>query len=285
MRSALLRANQQARVTRNAAEIQRTADRYATCSVKTARVGLDTAAVWRMSDRLQQRQGDGTWVDADPGSDCDDGELIILPETTILTEVLAGSTVLPILEDLLGGDWKDLFRVGDCITIDAGKPNEESACIVEHGSLVLDRPLQFDHDRFARVIMDVPGEVAPIRVRGTDPGDGGTDPGDGPIRLMVAPIRLMVAPIRLMVPIRVMLRVVVALRRRRSTESARRYCPQTRTCPPRHPRSRQRPTRPPPARPLAITGSDPWRVVRVGLVLLVLGAALALLGRRRRQWV
>ena len=179
VRSALLRANQQAGVTRNAAEIQRTADRYATCSVKTARVGLDTAAVWRMSDRLQQRQGDGTWVDADPGSDCDDGELIILPETTILTEVLAGSTVLPILEDLLGGDWKDLFRVGDCITIDAGKPNEESACIVEHGSLVLDRPLQFDHDRFARVIMDVPGEESTDPGEGTDPGDGGGTDGGG----------------------------------------------------------------------------------------------------------
>lgn len=169
VRTALRRANQAARVTKNAAEIQKTADRYATCAITVSRAPRAAAAVWRMSDRLQKRQADGTWVDAEPGADCDGGDIIVLPETAILTDILAGVTVLPIIEELLGFDWKDMFRVGDCITIDAGLPNEESACIVEHGSLVLDRPLKYAHSRYARVVLNVP----------LDGGGGGSGGGSG----------------------------------------------------------------------------------------------------------
>ncbi|MEO1056779.1 MAG: hypothetical protein AAFY28_07685 [Actinomycetota bacterium] len=243
VRSALLDANQRARVAGNAAQIQATADRYATCAITTSRAVRTPAAVWRMSDRLQQRQPDGTWVDADPGDDCGDGELIILPETAINESIAAGSTTLPIIEDLLGFDWLDMFRIGDCITIDAGMPNEESACIVDRGSLILDRPLQFDHERYARVVMDTPGS------------DGGT-PGTTEPPTTTEPSTTTAPP--------------------PSEEPAdpSPVDPPTDTSPPT-----PQPTTPP-ARTLPATGADSGSVIHVSIALLVLGMAL-LIGSRR----
>lgn len=181
VREALANDEYRARVAGDAAGISEAANRYATCAVSASRAPRAAAAVWRMGDRLQQRQEDGTWVDADPAAGCGvDGTIVVLPETSIIEDILAGTRTLPIIEDLLGFDWKDMFRVGDCITIDAGQPNEEKACIAEHGSLILDRELKFDHDRLSRVVMDGPGEaLSPGGAGGGGEGSGDVGGGDG----------------------------------------------------------------------------------------------------------
>lgn len=124
----------------------------AQCSISTSRSG---ATIFRLSqqNQLQARGADGTWTDTDPESACDGGEIVVMPDTALTGAAPMGTDTLKILDELLGEGWKDVFKVGDCILIDAGNPNEESACIKGHGSLILEEPLRFDHADMATVTL------------------------------------------------------------------------------------------------------------------------------------
>ena len=104
----------------------------------------------------------------------------VQPQASTSASVLAGSTALPINEmedvDAVAGidDW---FEVGQTIIINPGGENEERVTITGFGSLLLDRPLQFDHAAGELVsVLETP--VAPP-VDPTDPTDptGPTGPG------------------------------------------------------------------------------------------------------------
>src|SRR5690606_8147518 len=82
-------------------------NRLATCSITTQRIG---GAVYRMGATLERRQDDGTYAPADLDAECDGGEIVVLPDTATMTDVAAGTTRIPIIDELLGEDWRDLFR-------------------------------------------------------------------------------------------------------------------------------------------------------------------------------
>ncbi|MHB9010061.1 MAG: hypothetical protein ACYDC1_24380, partial [Limisphaerales bacterium] len=137
----------------------------ATCALRTTRTG---GAVYRLgqSDTLEKRAQDGTWQPADPALQCDNGELLIVPDTALRDDVVAGALRLPIIEEMLGFDWRDMFRIGDQVLIDPGSATEEIRTVVNHGSLILDRPLIHFHPMGTPVVLyqtrEQTGEIPPV---------------------------------------------------------------------------------------------------------------------------
>lgn len=131
---------------------QRGTTLMATCAIRTARTG---GAIYRMGQTqvLEKREPDGTWQAADPALECSGGELVIVPDTALREDVVAGTLRLPIIEELLGFDWRDMFRIGDEILIDPGSPTEEVRTVVDHGSLILDRPLAHFHPEGTPIVL------------------------------------------------------------------------------------------------------------------------------------
>lgn len=148
-----------------ASDNQRGTTLMATCAIRTARTG---GAIYRMGQAqvLEKRETDGTWQPADPALECNGGELVIVPDTALREDVVAGTFRLPIIEELLGFDWKDMFRIGDEILIDPGSPTEEVRTVVDHGSLIVDRPLSFPHPEATPIVLyrarEVTGVVPPV---------------------------------------------------------------------------------------------------------------------------
>lgn len=124
----------------------------ARCAVRTARTG---GAVYRLgqSETLERRAEDGSWQPADPALECNDGELVIVPETALSRDVASGVFELPILEELLGFNWREMFQVGDQIVIAPDSPTEEIRTVVDHGSLILDRPLLYSHPMGTQILL------------------------------------------------------------------------------------------------------------------------------------
>jgi len=70
------------------------------------------------------------------------------PQTAVSADTPAGATRLPIFDQNdLGVDpqTNDWFHVGDTVVLDPGGPHQESVKVTGFGSLLLDRPLQFEH--------------------------------------------------------------------------------------------------------------------------------------------
>lgn len=124
----------------------------ATCAIRTTRTG---GAIYRLgqSETLEKRAEDGTWQPADPALQCDNGEILIVPDTALRDDVVAGTLRLPIIEEMLGFDWRQMFRIGDQILIDPGAATEELRTIVDHGSLILDRPLTHFHPMGTPIVL------------------------------------------------------------------------------------------------------------------------------------
>lgn len=150
-------------------------NRTATCSVPVGARG----AIFRLGDAggLERRGEDGAFMPVDVDEACEGGEIVVLPDTAILEDVAAGTRTLPIIDELLDYDWRSLFAIGLCVLIAPGTDVEEEACIEDHGSLVLDRPLQHDHDALTVVVLlleeDPPGSGGPFV-----PGEPGSEPDD-----------------------------------------------------------------------------------------------------------
>ncbi len=143
-------------------------DLIAACAIETARSG---GTLFRLSRAagFERRTDSGSWVDADPTAACGDGGgVVIMPETFLTGSASPGDTVLHIIEDLLDYDWKDMFRIGDQVIIDPGTPQEEHRIVTGHGSLILDRPLNYPHDPTVRI-------VSRGRVEDDQDGDGLSD--------------------------------------------------------------------------------------------------------------
>lgn len=125
--------------------------RLASCSIRTARVG---ASVYRLSgSQMEARNDDGSWSATTVDEACEGGEIVVLPDTATVSSLAAGTTTVPILDELLGEAWRTWFRIGDCVLFDAGGPKEERACIAGYGSLVLDRPLSFEHGPLTTIVL------------------------------------------------------------------------------------------------------------------------------------
>ena len=77
---------------------------------------------------------------------------VVKLETFMSGGVVSGTLRIPIIEDLLGFDWREMFQVGDDIVIAPGTPEEETRRLTAHGSLILDRPLTFSHDMGTQII-------------------------------------------------------------------------------------------------------------------------------------
>lgn len=138
----------------------------ATCTIATARTS--GAALYRLgqSEQLEKRNPDGKWSTTLPESECGPEGIIVVPETVISENVAAGAKRLPILEELLGPNWRELFRIGDDILIAPGTPEEELNTIANHGSLILARPLRFNHPAGTRVALLPPTPAAAIAATG-----------------------------------------------------------------------------------------------------------------------
>lgn len=123
----------------------------ATCAINTGRTG---GSLFRLSqsDVFEKRNEDGTWEPANPSDGCEEGGVVIMPETFLSEGIPEGAAALSILEDLLGFDWEEMFQIGDHIIINPGSANEEHRRITGHGSLVLDRPLSFTHPAGTRIV-------------------------------------------------------------------------------------------------------------------------------------
>lgn len=126
-------------------------DLIATCAIETAKT---SGTVYRLSKNtvFQRRNDDGSWSDANPAAGCDDGSIVVVPETFLTDTAKPGDVTLKIVNELLGFDWREMFAVGDHVVIDPGTPNEETRKVTGHGSLILDRPLTLPHDSMTRVI-------------------------------------------------------------------------------------------------------------------------------------
>lgn len=124
----------------------------ARCAIRSVRSG---GAVYRLgqAETLEKRAEDGSWQAADPASECSDGELVIVPETALQQDVEAGALELPIIEDLLGFNWREMFQFGDQIVIDPGSSSEEIRTVVDHGSLIVDRPLEHFHPMGTQILL------------------------------------------------------------------------------------------------------------------------------------
>ncbi|MGY6501075.1 MAG: PKD domain-containing protein [Acidimicrobiales bacterium] len=144
-------------------------NRTATCSVPVGARG----SIFRLGDAggLERRGEDGAFTAVDVDEACQGGEIVVLPDTAILEDVAAGTRTLPIIDELLDYDWRSLFATGLCVIIAPGTDVEEEACIEDHGSLVLDRPLQHDHDAMTVVV---------LLLEDDPPDDGGTSVPGGP---------------------------------------------------------------------------------------------------------
>ncbi len=140
----------------------------ATCKVTSTRPGVSFAGFRYVNGQLEKRNQDGSWAPTPPETACESGEIAIVPDTASLEALLAGQIRIPVIDELFGVAWKDLFRIGDCVTFEPDTAREESACITEHGSLILDRPLRFDHPATTTIVMAPQGMVPPPST--TDPG-------------------------------------------------------------------------------------------------------------------
>jgi PKD repeat protein len=105
-------------------------DVLAACAVSVARNA--GASIYRLSDQqeLQERLPDGSWMVGDPGAACGPEGIIVAPETVISENVQAGATRIPILEQLIGDNWRELFQIGDDIIIGVGTPIKETTTII-----------------------------------------------------------------------------------------------------------------------------------------------------------
>lgn len=128
----------------------------ATCAIGAART--TGATIYRLSkaEELEERRADGTWTKTSPGAECGPEGIVVVPETALSEDVLAGVLRLPIIQELLGPNWKDLFRIGDDILIAPGTPEEELNTVANHGSLILAKPLRFSHPAGTRVVLVLP---------------------------------------------------------------------------------------------------------------------------------
>lgn len=119
-------------------------DLRAACVIGAARSA--SAAIYRLSDneQLQERKADGSWVPVAVDSVCGPEGIVVVPETVLSQNVAAGTFRIPILEQLIGQNWQDLFQVGDDIVIGVGTTTEETHTITS-----LETPLQSQSLRFA----------------------------------------------------------------------------------------------------------------------------------------
>ncbi|MBN9688868.1 MAG: carbohydrate-binding protein [Verrucomicrobia bacterium] len=124
----------------------------ARCAVRTGRTG---GAVYRLgqAETLEKRIEDGSWQPTDPALECNDGELVIVPETALSEDVPAGAFALPILEDLLGFNWREMFQIGDQVVINPGSATEEVRTVAGHGSIIVDRPLTYSHPMGTQILL------------------------------------------------------------------------------------------------------------------------------------
>lgn len=138
----------------------------ATCVVSATRTS--GATLYRLSETqdLEKRHPDGTWSKTFPETECGPDGIVLVPETVLSEVVVAGVLRLPIIEELLGENWRDLFRIGDDILIAPGTPTEEQHTISGHGSLILSRPLKYSHPAGTRVALLPPRPTAGIAVTG-----------------------------------------------------------------------------------------------------------------------
>lgn len=136
----------------------------ATCAVGASRATGATLYRLSQAEELEKRNPDGTWSKTFPEAECGPNGIVIVPETVIREDVVAGALRIPIVEELLGPDWRDLFRIGDDVLIAPGTPEEEQNTITGYGSLVLARPLSFNHPAGTQVALLPPTPAVALAV-------------------------------------------------------------------------------------------------------------------------
>ncbi|MBX3733705.1 MAG: PKD domain-containing protein [Verrucomicrobiae bacterium] len=137
----------------------------ATCAIVT---GARNGSIYRLgqNNELQERSPDGSWMATSPGAECGPDGIVLVPETILLTDVAAGALRLPILEDFLGADWRNLFRIGDDVIIAPDTPQWELNTIENRGSLMLSRPTKYSHPAGTRVVVLPPSPTAAVATTG-----------------------------------------------------------------------------------------------------------------------
>ncbi len=104
-------------------------------------------------------------------------DAVIVPRVaqTLITAVAAAGATFLEVADQVG------FAVGDTIRINPGGPNEEDKTVTAVGSLVLESPLQFDHDIGEPVVNITPsgavGGIAELPRADAVPVESGGSPG------------------------------------------------------------------------------------------------------------
>ena len=128
----------------------------ATCTIQTAK---NAGRMYKLNqnNNLESRNQDGSWTIANPRTLCETGGILVLPETYLSAGVEAGTRRLPIVETLLGYNWRDMFEIGTKILLDPGGALEDLFTVTEHGSLIIDRPLAHDYPIGTRIVA-LPGE-------------------------------------------------------------------------------------------------------------------------------
>ena len=124
--------------------------------VATCAVGLSpsTGRLFRLgqNDEVEVRDDRGSWSPVDPATECGDGGILTLPETFLASGAKAGDNRIPIVESLLGFDWREMFAIGKEVLVGAGTDKERVHTVVNHGSLVLEPALEFDYPLGTRIV-------------------------------------------------------------------------------------------------------------------------------------
>jgi hypothetical protein len=135
----------------------------ATCAV---RLSPSAGRLFRLgqNDEVEVRDDQGNWSPVDPATECSDGGILTLPETFLVSGAQKGDNRIPILESLLGFDWREIFAIGKDVLIGAGTDKARIHKVVRHGSLVLEPALQFDYPEGTRIVALPDPEAPPIEL-------------------------------------------------------------------------------------------------------------------------
>jgi hypothetical protein len=133
----------------------------ATCAVRLSPSAGRLFTLGSNND-VQVRDDQGNWSPVDPESECSDGGILVLPETFLVSGANKGDKRIPILDSLLGFDWREMFAIGKDVLVGAGTDKESIHTVVDHGSLVLEPALQYDYPEGTRIVALPDPEAPPI---------------------------------------------------------------------------------------------------------------------------
>jgi hypothetical protein len=134
-----------------AADAENSSQLVATCTVRTS-PGAGRLFRLGQNEEVEVRDDQGNWSVVDPTTECQTGGILTLPETFLASGAKAGDNRIPIIESLLGFDWREMFAIGKEVLVGAGTEQERIHTVVDHGSLILEPRLEFDYPPGTRIV-------------------------------------------------------------------------------------------------------------------------------------